>query len=234
MKKLRILFVCLFLIFLVVYFGSATYIRGQLTEKYFHGVELYENGEYLEAMDIFLDLKGWIGSQEISADDYYLMAKEKLEEQIDTNENEITETIRYATEKENIEHRGEEIEALCKCVWGEARGCSLEQQAAVVWCVLNRVEDERFPNDIISVLEQPGQFDGYNSDYPVDSQIYVLVVDVFNRWSIEQESLGSVGRVLPKEYMWFAGDGVQNYFRDAYSGDYNIWDWSLESPYKED
>lgn len=144
------------------------------------------------------------------------------------------EKVRYATEKENIEHREEEIEALCKCVWGEARGCSLDQQAGVVWCVLNRVEDERFPNDIISVLEQPGQFDGYNLDYPVDNQIYALVVDVFNRWSIEQESLGSVGRVLPKEYMWFAGNGMENIFRDAYNGDYNIWDWSLESPYKED
>lgn len=144
------------------------------------------------------------------------------------------EKVRYATEKENIEYREEEIESLCKCVWGEARGCSLKQQAAVVWCILNRVDSEQFPNDIISVLEQPGQFDGYNSDYPVDNQIYVLIVDVFNRWSIEQESLGNVGRVLPKEYMWFSGTGSENIFRDAYSGDYNVWDWSLESPYKED
>lgn len=144
------------------------------------------------------------------------------------------EVFRYTTEKENIEYREEEIEALCKCVWGEARGCSKTKQAAVAWCVLNRVESEQFPNDIISVLEQPGQFDGYNLDYPVDSQIYVLVVDVFNRWSIEQESLGSVGRVLPKEYMWFAGTGTENVFRDAYNGNYNIWDWSLESPYKKD
>lgn len=147
---------------------------------------------------------------------------------------ETVEVLRYTTEKENIEHREEEIEALCKVVWGEARGCSTTEQAAVVWCVLNRVEDERFPNDIISVIEQPGQFDGYNISYPVDSSIYVLVVDVFNRWSIEQESLGSVGRVLPREYMWFAGNGVENIFRDSYDGNYNIWDWSLESPYKED
>lgn len=144
------------------------------------------------------------------------------------------EVLRYTTEKENIEHREEEIEALCKVVWGEATGCNLEQQAAVVWCVLNRVEDERFPNDIISVLEQQGQFNGYSFSYPVDGQIYVLVVDVFNRWSIEQESLGSVGRVIPKEYMWFAGTGTENVFRDSYDGNYNIWDWSLESPYKED
>lgn len=145
------------------------------------------------------------------------------------------EVLRYTTEKENIEHREEEVEALCKVVWGEARGCSTTEQAAVVWCVLNRVEDERFPNDIISVLEQPGQFNGYSSSpYFIDGQIYVLVVDVFNRWSIEQESLGSVGRVLPKEYMWFYGNGKQNVFRDSYNGNYNIWDWSLESPYKED
>lgn len=144
------------------------------------------------------------------------------------------EVIRYATEKENIEHREKEIEDLCKTVWGEARGGTKTEQAAVVWCILNRVEDERFPNDIISVLTQDNQFTGYNESYPVDSSIYVLVNDVLNRWYIEDEAFGSVGRVLPKEYCWFMGNGTENIFRDAYSGDYNIWNWDLESPYEED
>lgn len=143
------------------------------------------------------------------------------------------EVVRYATWKENIEHREDEIEALCKMVWGEARGCTKTEQAAVVWCVLNRVQDERFPNDIIGVLTQDNQFTGYNESYPIDSSIYVLVNDVLNRWYIEDEEIGSVGRVLPKEYCWFVGDGTENIFRDAYSGEYNIWDWSLKSPYKQ-
>lgn len=143
------------------------------------------------------------------------------------------EVIKYATEKENIEHRQEEIEALCKTVWGEARGCSKTEQAAVVWCALNRVEDERFPNDIISVLTQENQFNGYDESYPIDSSIYVLVNDVLNRWYIEDESLGDVGRVLPKDYCWFLGNGTENVFRNSYNGDYNIWDWSFMSPYEE-
>lgn len=33
--------------------------------------------------------------------------------------------------------------------------------------------------------------------------------------------------------MWYAGDGVRNYFRDKYIGG-NRWDYSLESPYEEE
>lgn len=153
--------------------------------------------------------------------------------QIETVEATVIETIRYATEKENIEHREEEIEALCKAVWGEARGCSLTEQAAVIWCVLNRVEDERFPNDIISVLTQENQFTGYRESNPIENSIYELVNDVLSRWYIEDEAVGVVGRVLPKEYCWFRGNGTENIFRDSYSGNYNVWDWDLESPYKE-
>lgn len=113
------------------------------------------------------------------------------------------EKIRYATEKENIEHREEEIEALCKTVWGEARGCSKTEQAAVVWCVLNRVENENFPNDIIGVLTQPGQFNGYILDYPIDGEIYVLVNDVLNRWAIEDEAIGDVAEYCLKTICGF-------------------------------
>lgn len=133
------------------------------------------------------------------------------------------------TEKEIFNYTKEEAYALCKAVWGEARGCSLTEQAAVVWCILNRVDDERFPNDIISVLTQENQFSGYSSSFPIDDSILELVEDVLNRWSNGDD----VGRVLPKEYCWFRGNGTENIFRDAYSGNYNIWNWTLESPYKD-
>lgn len=143
------------------------------------------------------------------------------------------ETIRCATEKENIEHKKEEVEALAKTVWGEARGLNATGQAAVVWCVLNRVENENFPNDIISVITQKNQFAGYNPLNPVEDEILFLVNDVLNRWYIEDTSIGDVGRVLPKDYLWFMGTGTKNIFRTQYVGG-ETWDWSLESPYKED
>lgn len=146
---------------------------------------------------------------------------------------EYIETIRYATEKEQIEYDREVVETIAKLVYGEARGCSKTEQAAVIWCVLNRVDDDRFPDNITDVITQKNQFSGYKENNPVYDEFIELANDVLTRWKFEQVVVGEVGRVLPKEYMWFKGDGVKNTFRDAYKEPYNTWDWSLYSPYKE-
>lgn len=126
---------------------------------------------------------------------------------------------------------------IAKTVWGEARGCTTVEQAAVIWCILNRVDSELayMPDDIISVITQIDghghyHFRGYNPDFPVTDEIYDLVVDVLARWELEKTGVEDVGRVLPKEYLYFHGDGRFNYFRDEYSGG-NRWDWSLPNPY---
>lgn len=139
--------------------------------------------------------------------------------------------VRYATEQEQMEHDIEELEMIAKTVYGEASGCSLTEQAAVIWCILNRVDDDRFPNNITDVIEQENQFSGYNRNHPVSPEILELVEDVMTRWVFEKTAVGDVGRVLPKEYCWFRGNGVENIFRDAYKEPYTIWNWSLESPY---
>lgn len=122
------------------------------------------------------------------------------------------------------------IEALAKMVWGEARGCSKTEQAATVWCVLNRVDAGY--GDILSVLLAPNQFQGYDSSNPVSPEIADLVKDVLIRWEIEKDCVGGVGRVLPKGYLWFTGDGRHNHFRNEYKTDVT-WDWSPPSPYEE-
>ena len=103
--------------------------------------------------------------------------------------------------------------ALAKMVWGEARGCST-------------------PTDTVEgITTQPCQFYGYDSSNPVDPDILALVEDVLARWMAEKECVGSVGRVLPREYLYFTGDGVHNYFTTEWQGG-QTWDWSLESPYE--
>lgn len=141
--------------------------------------------------------------------------------------------IRWATEQEQAEHDRETVEAVAKTVWGEARGRTTTEQAAVVWCVLNRVDSPDFPDDPLSVVAQQGQFSGYSTDYPVDPELVALVEDVMARWTLEKSAVGSVGRVLPREYVFFVGDGLHNHFRESYEQTGETWDWSLPSPYKE-
>lgn len=129
------------------------------------------------------------------------------------------------------EYDTDTVEALAKMVWGEARGCSTTEQAATVWCVLNRVDDSG--KDILSVLLAPNQFQGYDYSNPVEPELVSLVEDVLIRWEIEDECVGGVGRVLPKDYLWFTGDGRHNHFCNEYKSDV-CWDWSLPSPYEGD
>lgn len=122
-----------------------------------------------------------------------------------------------------------EVEMLAKLVWGEARGCTTTEQAAVIWTVLNRVdsEDPVFPDTIKEVVTQPSQFHGYDPNHPVEQDKVDLARDVLTRWLT-----GGEGRVLPKEYVFFHGDGLHNYFRIEYEHNGLYWDWSLDSPYE--
>lgn len=123
-----------------------------------------------------------------------------------------------------------EVAALAKMLWGEARGVPSEtEQAACVWCVLNRV-DQGY-GSILEVVTAPSQFVGYRENNPIDETLWLLCEDVLTRWQREKDRETEVGRVLPPDYLWFSGDGYRNYFRNAYRGG-NTWGWEYESPYE--
>ena len=109
----------------------------------------------------------------------------------------------------------DDVIAMAKMLWGEARGCALDNQQKAVWCVLNRVDDSRFPDTIQGVLSQPSQFHGYSPDFPVWDELYAVALDVLTRWSLEKQGV-TVERELLPEYVFFTGDGIQNNFRAVY------------------
>ena len=109
----------------------------------------------------------------------------------------------------------DDVVAMAKMLWGEARGCALDNQQKAVWCVLNRVDDPRFPDTILGVLSQPSQFHGYSPDFPVWDELYAVALDVLTRWSLEKQGV-TVERELQPEYVFFTGDGIQNNFRAVY------------------
>ena len=127
----------------------------------------------------------------------------------------------------------EEISMLCKVTYGEAGSLSKTQQAAVVWCILNRVDSEVYPNTISEVITQKSQFYGYKESHPIVQETQEIVIDVLLRWENEQRGELNVGRVLPREYMYFTGNGKENIFRLTSKSDSTVWDWSLPSPYSD-
>lgn len=112
-------------------------------------------------------------------------------------------------------YTAQDAELIAKTVWGEARGCTPEGQAKVVWTILNRVDDDRFPNTIRGVVTQPDQFYGYSPNFPVTPEIITIVNDVLYRWNAEKNG-ESVERELPASYLYFTGNGQENVFREAH------------------
>ena len=105
-----------------------------------------------------------------------------------------------------------DVVAVAKMLYGESRGCSIDNQQKAVWCVLNRVDDERYPDSIIAVLSQSGQFHGYSPNHPVWDELTAVAEDVLTRWSLEKQGV-AVNRELPKEYLFFNGYHGSNHFR---------------------
>ncbi len=108
-----------------------------------------------------------------------------------------------------------DVIALAQMLYGEARGCTVNNQMKCVWCVLNRVDDVRFPDTIIGVVSQPGQFYGYSPNFPVWDNLRAVALDVLTRWSMEKQG-ANVARELDKNAVFFTGDGTTNWFRSVY------------------
>lgn len=124
-----------------------------------------------------------------------------------------------------------DIELVAKILYEECRGVSSDtQKACVVWVICNRV-DAGMGSSIQSVIKAKNQFD-YNPYAPIKQNLYDLALDVLSRWEREKNGEKNVGRVLPKEYLYFYGDGIRNYFRNAYQKPYSIWNYTLQTPYK--
>ena len=109
----------------------------------------------------------------------------------------------------------DDVVAMAKMLWGEARGCTRDNQQKAVWCVLNRVDDPRFPDTIQGVLSQPSQFHGYSPDFPVWDELKEVALDVLTRWSLEKQGV-TVERELPQTYLWFTGYNGSNHVREEY------------------
>ena len=125
--------------------------------------------------------------------------------------------------------------ALAQMAWGECRGVdalSAEgvtvsgtyQKAAAMWCVLNRY-DAGAGESIVDVVAAPRQFHGYDPEHPISEELLALAYDVLDRWQAEKAGAADVGRTLPAEYLFFVGDGSNNYFSAEYgSGVYYAWE----------
>lgn len=107
-----------------------------------------------------------------------------------------------------------EVTLVAKTVWGEARGCSREEQMLVVWCICNRADAR--DQSIEEVVTAPHQFAGYRESNPVEEPILEVVREVLEAWSRGEEALVLEPYATTSNYQFFTGDGYHNWFREEY------------------
>lgn len=105
------------------------------------------------------------------------------------------------------------------------------RQAAVAWVALNRYDAAGGTKTLADILTAPYQF-VWEENAPVTDQMMALAQDVVARWRQEQQGESDVGRTIPADYLYFDGDGRENYFRKNYKDTGEYWDWSLPDPYQ--
>lgn len=129
----------------------------------------------------------------------------------------------HATEEERV--------ALAITLEGEGGGLeSLTELSGIGWAIINRVDSNEYPNDVVKVVSQKKQFGGYSKDGSYSERSYWMANDVLSRYEREKAGETDVGRTLPKDYLYFQGDGKHNYFSIERDGTPYTWSYVL-SPY---
>lgn len=166
---------------------------------------------------LFGILVGIIGARyELAFSEEYKDAPKETMKIEETTEPSPEPTPEVSKEPEYVMYFDEEdVIACARMLWGEARGCDLENQIGCIWIVCNRVDDPRFPDTIKAVIQQPGQFHGYSASFPATDELKDIARDVLTRWSLEKQGV-EIYRELSSDYLFFYGDGVKNHFRKEY------------------
>lgn len=75
-----------------------------------------------------------------------------------------------------------EAECIAKVLYGTARNHSSDGQRAVVWCILNRVDHQSYPDTVVEVCAQPQQWMGYDERNPVLDNLYDVALETLKVW----------------------------------------------------
>ena len=110
----------------------------------------------------------------------------------------------------NISEIEKEAEYISKVVYGMGRNHSVNDQMAIVWCILNRVESKGYPSTIAEVCQQPQQWIGYSDDNPVLTEIYDMVLPILKNWH------NNAHRPMDKSYIYLSWSSDEILLRDTF------------------
>lgn len=168
-----------------------------------------------------------------------VIQEEIIQKIVEVEEVEVVAILVSDLTQDHIDHlvrqviTEEDEKVLAKCIYGEDRydNTLIMHKAAVIWCILNRLDSGIWGDTVSEVIKSPNQFSGYKNGNPVKDWAVKLVRDVVLRYQLEKFGYKDVGRVLPEGWLYFgSSNGHRNRFRKEYNST-QYWDWSLPDPY---
>lgn len=79
----------------------------------------------------------------------------------------------------------EEASWCAKVLYGTARNNTEKQQETVIWCIVNRMENQWYPDTIREVCKQNYQFMGFQDNNPVEDGLFKVAYKVLYNYYVE-------------------------------------------------
>lgn len=120
----------------------------------------------------------------------------------------INQTHEYGTTVDIIE---EEADYISKVIYGMAKDHNINDQRAVIWAIINRVESSGYPDTVKAVCQQPKQWIGYDDENPVLSSIYDTVMTELKLWHNDNR------RPMDKSFVFLSWSSKEILLRDTFT-----------------
>ena len=133
----------------------------------------------------------------------------ELRDQYETEIRELKQYYEYGGDVSEIER---EAEWIAKVMYGIYRPDHNDSDLrAIVWCILNRVDNHAYPDTVQAVCQQKSQWMGYSDDNPVIAKLYDIALAELKSWH------NGVPRPMSAEYVYMTWSSKEILLRDTFA-----------------
>ena len=130
----------------------------------------------------------------------------------DEYESEIAAIKKYYEYGGDVEQIELEAEWIARVMYGMAKPDHKDSDLrAIVWCILNRVDNKAYPGEVQAVCQQKSQWMGYSDDNPVIAKLYDIALTELKKWH------GDSVRPMSADYVYLTWSSKEILLRDTFA-----------------
>lgn len=140
----------------------------------------------------------------------------------DDYESEIAAIKQYYEYGGDVEQIEREAEWIARVMYGMAKPDHKDSDLrAIVWCILNRVDNKAYPGEVQAVCQQKSQWMGYSDDNPVIAKLYDIALTELKKWH------GDSVRPMTADFVYLTWSSKEILLRDTFEENRNTNYWRM-------